>query len=599
MKLLKQFLNYPNLFSGVHGTLYRVMAPAKPSWVGRANLTARGIRARKKTGAFSTGKLPAVPLVWGMDGQKNNAYWHRQSSTCLSKRNISLTEVSETAEKFTAKVAISHWSALDITRTGYNENNKKVILQIMADDLKTAAFSSVPWIKEIVDDFLSTNPTPWVTGNEGQTQQAEHIYVVPGSKLTEQQCKDIYSRLDSGWKTFTTNNKWPKDFKLKSPSFGVSDSRETPQVTPSPTIRTNPNSDKKEKSEAPYYNGRTASTPAHSFMLDVNNIEGCKLGVHICWRNHRIIESFSRRTPARRYQTATNINIWTPEIAGFSLIPVPNKGGRSTSISFNYDEVTPQLAGRATPGPKSYTIDNFVRVVDQTQKRTAKGGYRGDYQGIKTITFIPTGSTYWKIYQKNALATIATGAPITGKDFQELVGDSKRELPMSIETYKKLPRPEVDVKAIEIGHLLLYRIAECPPKQVSAEILSDMLLPSMPSLLLAVDSPLRIASNDSYTSGLECYGPCDDGETVDCMISPGLYTIARKEKCSRGHDPGRKEYTLGFGNHCNEIITIRRMLAELQVFYDEFRGNYVGSVITEPSPAQQRPVSASRLLGRF
>jgi hypothetical protein len=597
MELLKQFLNYPNLFSGAHGAHDRTMAPVNNNWVGRTNLLESSVRTKKKSGVFSTGKLPAIPLVWGTVGYKGHNYYHRPATSWLSTRTVSITEVKEDAKNFSAKISISNWKNLNVGLTNYNQNNRKLILEMMARDLKTAAFYSVPWIKEIVDDFLTANPEPW--GNTGQNitqRQQEFTYVVPAKKLTEQQCKDISSRIDSGWNKFTTNTKWPKDFKLKTPSVGLPDGNPTTATVDSPTIRTNPNPDTKvDTGGKPFFNIGKEQT-AHSFMLDVNNIEECKLGVHICWRSSRLIESYSASTARRRYQSPVNTNIWYPEIAGFSLIPVPKNG---TSISINLGE---SVAGAAHSGissnpAKPYQIDYFVRVVDQTQKRQAKGGYRGDYQGIKTMVF--GNSIYWKVYQKNALSAIASGAPITGVTFRKLVGDSKRELPMSIETYERLPRPEVDVKPIELGHLLLYRIAESPPKQVSAEILSDMLLPSMPSLLLAIDSPLRIASNDSYTSGLECYGPCDDDEELDYTISPGLYTISRKDKCSRGHDPGRKEYTLGFGNDCNEIITIRRMLAELNVFYDEFRGNYVGSVITEPTPTSPKSASASRLFGRF
>ena len=49
-----------------------------------------------------------------------------------------------------------------------------------------------------------------------------------------------------------------------------------------------------------------------------------------------------------------------------------------------------------------------------------------------------------------------------------------------------------------------------------------------------------------------------------------------RAKCALGHDPGRLEYNAGFGALCNEEITIRRLLSQLLVFYDEFRGNMVG-----------------------
>ena len=583
MKLLKQFLNYPDLFAGPHSVLNHTMSQVNQKWVGSSGNTPVIRTKEKKSSAFSNGPLPAISLAWGIERE---GYYDGRTETGFSSRDISLSELVETADKLTAKVTVSNWKMKCVGALNYNENNMKLILNIMARDLTTSAFSSVPWIKEILDDFILLTPTPWGDRGDMQPHQPEHTYVVPAEKLTEQQCKDISTQINAGWKKFTSNTKRPKDFKLKGPSFGVQDITTNPLVTSNPTIRTNPGSENKSKEEILLFQDKNASTPDHSFMLDVNNIQGFNLGVHICWRSNRLIEAYSR-TPTGRHQTATYSTIWYPQIAGFSLIPVPN-GATPIPVTGNW------------PGlvlPKEYAVDYLVRVVDQTQKRQAKGGYRGSYQGVRTLTH--DDSTYWKVYQKNALEMIATGLPITGITLKKLVGDSKRELPMTIETYKKLPRPEVDVKAIEIGHLRLYRIAESPAKQVSAESLSDMLLPSMPSLLLAVDAQVRIASNDSYTSGGECYGHCDDDEKVDTTISPGLYTIDRKEKCSRGHDPGRKEYTLGFGDHCNEIITIRRMLAELDVFYDEFRANYVGSEFTGPAPPPQGAASASRLLGRI
>ena len=64
-------------------------------------------------------------------------------------------------------------------------------------------------------------------------------------------------------------------------------------------------------------------------------------------------------------------------------------------------------------------------------------------------------------------------------------------------------------------------------------------------------------------------------ENISMTIPPGLYVV-RGSKCALGHDPGRLEYNAGFGALCNEEITIRRLLSQLLVFHDEFRGNMVG-----------------------
>ena len=151
---------------------------------------------------------------------------------------------------------------------------------------------------------------------------------------------------------------------------------------------------------------------------------------------------------------------------------------------------------------------------------------------------------------------------------------------------------EVDVKPVEIGHsqpLASFRVL--PPKEVGVnshytihqtrlvvgDTLSDLLLPSMPALIIAVDTDMKVTNGELYQTGHLCSGDCSKAETVDINLPPGLYLVERKLKCALGHDPGRAEYTAGFGDICNEVITIRNMLSQLDVAYDEFRGNMVGT----------------------
>ncbi len=238
------------------------------------------------------------------------------------------------------------------------------------------------------------------------------------------------------------------------------------------------------------------------------------------------------------------------------------------------------------------TIETIARVRDRTQKRKVQGGYRGAYQGISRIT---RETDSFRLELSGGLAAIAAGPPI-----RSFVGNLNQgvRLPMSKETYREIERPMTNIKPLEVGHLDLYRISEPPTKQVTGEILSDMQLPSMPEILLAIDSDIRVTSNkDTYLTGEGCTGTCDK-EDISLFIPPGLYVVKRKAKCCLGHDPGRLEYNAGFGDLCNEEITIRRMLSQLNVFYDEFRGNMVGSEETVQWSEYDSESSGS-FLGRF
>ena len=177
------------------------------------------------------------------------------------------------------------------------------------------------------------------------------------------------------------------------------------------------------------------------------------------------------------------------------------------------------------------------------------------------------------------------------------LGREKR-IPLSLEQYQNIERPNVDVKPIEIGHLRFYRLSNPPKRQVTAEILSDLLLPSMPALLVATDTDVRVVSNsDTYQNGEGCSGACDKQESIETTLPPGLYLVDRQPKCALGHDPGRKEYTSGFGDECNETITVRRLLSQFNVFYDQFRGNMVGQ--SSNSITSGNTVDNSAFLGRL
>ena len=161
----------------------------------------------------------------------------------------------------------------------------------------------------------------------------------------------------------------------------------------------------------------------------------------------------------------------------------------------------------------------------------------------------------------------------------------------------EIERPEVDVKPVEIGHLDFLRLSDPPKRLVVGETLSDLLLPSMPALIIAVDTDMKVTSGENYVTGELCSGSCSKAETVDINLNPGLYLVVRKAKCSLGHDPGRSEYTAGFGEICNEIITIRNMLSQLNIAYDEFRANMVGT--SKSNKFAETKIDSGAFLGRL
>lgn len=279
------------------------------------------------------------------------------------------------------------------------------------------------------------------------------------------------------------------------------------------------------------------------------------------------------------------------------VVSASRERGRNQNTYIRHQTYLPCISGLVLVGrPSKITPDGVFeqetiqRVRDRTQKRQIKGGYRGPYQGLGKLTY--AGETLFQVSLAGGLIAIATGDPI--KSFKL---ETTPRLPLSMEDYIKIERPMTNVKPIEIGHLNLYRISESPNKLVTGEILSDLQLPSMPEFMLAIDTDIRIESNDEvYVDGSECSGDCQH-EKINLSISPGLYVVKKKERCVISHDPGRPEYNLGFGTICNDGITIRRLLSQLNIHYDQFRGNMVGHSIDVQET--DFTVSPGSLLGRF
>ncbi len=238
---------------------------------------------------------------------------------------------------------------------------------------------------------------------------------------------------------------------------------------------------------------------------------------------------------------------------------------------------------------------NYKRkVTDRTKKRPSQGTYKGKYEGIESI--IHNGISYFSLANEYALSAHMSDCLPNIKSHTDLgwLIELPR-LPMSLANFNNIEKPHVEVKPLQVGHLELRRLGAPDKKLVGAELLSDLLMPSMPDIILNIDTAIKVTSNDTYVDGTGCYGHCSD-ETVNLPIPPGLYLVRRVEKCSLGHDKGRQDYTAGFGDECNEIITIRKMLTQLSVAYDEVRANYVGNK-TSTMPTKTGPSSALWRLG--
>jgi len=327
-----------------------------------------------------------------------------------------------------------------------------------------------------------------------------------------------------------------------------------------------------------------------TFKLNEKNFDSIRVLAIFEWEcveyTHTQVMRNNRRGRSGRHKHSTPHKVFLPKISGFCLQLKPKAN------SPPYCSVTANQYGNTTiTTNEAWEVDRIQRVANRTKKRSVKGGYKGGYQGINKL--ILHNEAFLEHDIVTGLQSFAKGAMIQKYE----LGREKR-IPLSLEQYQNIERPNVDVKPIEIGHLRFYRLSNPPKRQVTAEILSDLLLPSMPALLIATDTDVRVVSNsDTYQNGENCSGACDKQESVETTLPPGLYLVDRQTKCALGHDPGRKEYTSGFGDECNETITVRRLLSQFNVFYDQFRGNMVGQSSNSLNSGNR--VDNSAFLGRL
>lgn len=342
--------------------------------------------------------------------------------------------------------------------------------------------------------------------------------------------------------------------------------------------------------------------------FEVSPSNNYKVYAHFAWKKVKYVhEKTVTKTRRNNWQgrrtTQYNRNseyrtIYLPVIDSLCLEILPEDLG-SLDKNKHYEDI-PSMYGwnnqrnclTFRPGSPFY-IETLQRVRDVTKKRASKGGYRGGYQGISKLSV--GDNTLLKQVSLSNFSDIAGADAI--KSYAQLMKDQKRTIPLTLEQYMGIERPEIDIKPVEIGHLNFYRLSNPPKRLVVGETLSDLLLPSMPALLISVDTDLRITSGENFTSGANCSGDCQKEENLDNSLLPGLYLVERKMKCALGHDPGRPEYNHGFGDTCNEIITIRNLLSQLNVAYDEYRGNMVGTSTSNKFATTQ--MDSGAFLGRL
>ena len=153
-----------------------------------------------------------------------------------------------------------------------------------------------------------------------------------------------------------------------------------------------------------------------------------------------------------------------------------------------------QGAGLTTSETSGFTLTRIQRVRDATKKRASKGGYKGGYQGIEELKV--GNAPIFAFIIKSTFSDIAATPPIRSYTVEEA-----RTVPLTMEQYVAIERPEVDVKPVEIGHLNLLRLSDPPKRLVVGDTLSDLLLPSMPALIIAVDTDMKVTNGELYQTG--------------------------------------------------------------------------------------------------
>ena len=211
-----------------------------------------------------------------------------------------------------------------------------------------------------------------------------------------------------------------------------------------------------------------------------------------------------------------------------------------------------------------------------TTKRRARGGWGGPFVGLNRLSHGGQTVLEFKASSGNPNATIKL--PVNYTDLPTIQAANRLSLPVGLEDFKEeFKRPEIDVKPTLIGHLNFYRIGDAPVHIPYATNMSDLIMPSMAYVMVSVKHATVATQSEDYVSGEVCQGDCSDENELSVGLPPGLYLVERELLCGQGHDPGRQEYTSGFGDYCNERLSVLGLLSRLMVSFDNTRISSVGA----------------------
>ena len=564
------FLKYPSLFVDTNLTARQFGSPQ-----GRNN--------NLRIDGTASGTVDGLLFVSGLPRRLTSDNHYSSGSVCGME---SLPEVTVSKEgrydvKYKTQKIIYENNSYTIGGRNYQNFSK-----IMFQDIKTTTFvDTIPGVKEIMQRYVQEYPfddsqSGWNTDLrpvlfpiEVTSDQLESV---------DRQLSEIINHHINGPEVFTPGKNYTYDLQLPARTgIDIMHRQNNTSQLMTPTItwwapkkdspRRFPGANRKK----PLYAKDAVSDFEVSFNINNEHQEKHTIYLLVSWQNPNY-DSRSRTSMTLGGQQGRLVY---PVIHGLVLkyhIPGLSTTGRS---------VTPSSS-------ELLQVIHKRRVTDRTKKRPSQGTYKGKYEGYETIIY--DGKTYFSLSNEYALSAhmsdclpnITTHPSKSGR------------LPMHLSVYEELERPSVEVKPLQVGHLELRRLGAPDKKLVGAEILSDLLMPSMPDIILNIDTPIKVTDNETYVSGEVCYGHCVEGETdghVSVAVPAGLYTVKRVERCSLGHDVGRAEYVQGFGDICNEVITIRKMLTQLNVAYDEIRANYVGSAPTKPTNTGQTNSALWRL----
>lgn len=601
---MKLFLKYPTLFFSQLAKKTRTISVVNKEELGRV------LRTRETNNT----QVDGIFLSWGIPGEATGGYYYNSRRDVANgcNRKISNFQQFGTGDNsYSFKISDQKMITYGKSAWNYNDDSSSGFARLVAfDEANIAWLSGIPELKESFRLFASETTNWWDERRNPYEINAPQRLVDVTEFISDKTAKAAYEQLDKLIdEDKLTRNTWELQTHklaglLDRPHIYRARLESDPEITnphstdwvseeaPNPTtIRSW--KQKEEKSKLGARPDKLGNEPlavriVDDFVrqpFDVHFESGTldsfdvRFHAHYSWigGNFNTDATVSTRMnqhtrKQQKYVDSVKKKTYLPIITGIVMEICPKqKTGNHHYYEWTEELWSDEMALSVVPEESNpYKTEELLRVKDKTKKRAIKGAYRGGYQGISSLTY--NGMTILNYVRESALSAIAKGAPISSYDL-----DTPKRMPLSLEDFKKIERPKVDIKPIEIGHLRFYRLSVPPKRHITAEILSDLLLPSMPELLIATDAYVRVTQADNYVDGVHCSGECSKNPTVDCELPPGLYLVNRHEKCALGHDPGRTEYTSGFGDISNETITIRRLLSQLKVSYDQFRANMVSN----------------------